>query len=152
MSEEAVALARVVAEGVRRWLDTAGRAPERRVRTSDMQWGFAIVDGTDVRGGPCFLLVTITGESVVLTHRMLRALSRRVVLIAGEVVAMLEATESAGDADEPVQRLQLLLLVGVHRPTPADYCSVSAVVGPKDLVPYAPWVFLVDSRPDGWPA
>lgn len=139
-----------LAQIARRWLRVARQRRRKRIPRAFKRYGFVIADGTLAYGEPCFMIVTGAGESMPLTGAMVRSLSRETLVMADDVIAMLDQVDPLVADDEPVRELELMLVPGFARLAPRDYATVSVRALPSDLE-FTRWSFTAGKRPAGWP-
>ncbi len=116
-------------------------------------YGFALYP-RELNGHVAFGIVTSSGESMMLTGRLLQAFESRMAWIYGRVPAAIEAANSLEDAsvalNGPVDELRITTYIG-----PTQGKRRGAIGLPSFLAPTAmtgPLVILVrGQRPDGWP-
>jgi len=134
----------------RRWLRVGRQRKRRRIPRAFKRYGFVIADGTLAYGEACFMVVTASGESMPLTGAMVRSLSRETLVMADDVIAMVDQVDPLVGDDEPVRELELMIVPGFARLQPRDYATVSARTVPGDLE-FTRWSFTAAARPSNWP-
>jgi hypothetical protein len=127
-------------------------------RDLDASYGVALFQRPGPYGMPVFGVVTSSGESTVLTHRMLRALQEQRVFVSGRVGAWIQEGLPGAVAravpslllDEPALRLTVRCVIGSSPDDVGRTASLSASFVASEL--HAPLIVLCPRRPDGWPA
>jgi hypothetical protein len=127
-------------------------------RDLDASYGVALFQRPGPHGMPVFGIVTSSGESTVLTHRMLRALREQRVFISGRVGACIQeglpgSSPRAVPAlllDEPAVRITVTCVIGSSPDDVDRTASLSTSFVASEL--HAPLIVACLDRPDGWPA
>jgi hypothetical protein len=124
---------------------------------SSLQYGIALFPRTGRFEAPVFGVVTRGGESTTLTYRLLRSLMEHTVVISGRVLATVSdgmsfsasRTPPPALLDQPVLHLTIRCVIGM---TPDDHertMPLESTIFAGDMK--APLLFLLESKPEGWP-
>lgn len=124
---------------------------------SSLQYGIALFPRTGRFEAPVFGVVTRGGESTTLTYRMLRTLMEHTVVISGRVMATLSDGMSFSTSrtpppallDQPVLHLSIRCVIGMTPDDQERTMPLESTIFAGDMK--APLLFLLESKPEGWP-
>lgn len=126
------------------------KAKARAAKAGLVGYGFALVAGT-LGDEDVIYVVTESGERVVLTRRLLKALERMTICLAGSVVCALEENRMRFSPDEPVPAILLTMAPAPDFADPIDFVDLDLVLDPRLSMGSTRYTFTAPRRPAGWP-